>query len=156
MQIEVLKEQVDRYYQLLYETTQLCENWAKRKGITRNTILTLCTLLSEKENCTQKIICEKWNMPKQTVHTILKDFEQKGYVTFMDMPLNRRNRIVALTDIGTEYATGIAKELYQLDFQVLEKIGLEKMTALNEGLSLYIKSYQEIEQSKTDVTNEEI
>ena len=27
--------------------------------------------------CTQKMISEKWNIPKQTVNTILKDFQKK-------------------------------------------------------------------------------
>ena len=86
-------------------------------------------------------------IPKQTVHTILKDLEKKGYVTFTDMPSNRRQRIISLTDIGNKYANQIAKELYEQDFRVLEKMGLERMIVLNEHLSLYVKYYRETEQT---------
>lgn len=147
MNNNAFRKQIDRYYQLLGEATQLYEKWAKQKGITYNTVLILCTLLSEQGRCTQKEIYEKWGIPKQTVHTILKDLEKKGYVTFTDMPSNRRQRIISLTYIGNKYANQIAKELYEQDFRVLEKMGLERMIVLNEHLSLYVKYYRETEQT---------
>ena len=54
-----LHEQLNRFYELWCDTTQLYENWSKQRGITYNYVLTICTLLSNQEHCTQKLICEQ-------------------------------------------------------------------------------------------------
>lgn len=151
MEDATLREQIERYYQLWCDATQLYEKWAKRRGITYNTVLTLCTLLSNQEQCTQKKICEQWGLPKQTVNTILKDFEQKGYVTFTNMPSDKRNKLISLTNSGSEYANEISSALYELDFYAIRKIGLARMTDLNDSLALYLKYYREAEQGDDNI-----
>lgn len=138
------KAEINLYYRLMGEATQLYEKWAKQRGITYNTILVLCTFLSEQGACTQKQICDKWNIPKQTVHTILKDFERKGYVAFPEIS-SRKNKVVSLTDSGLAYANKIADELYEQDFRTIGKMGIEHMKALNLNLTLYIRCYREAE-----------
>ena len=150
MEDSALREQIDRYYQLWCDATQLYEKWAKQRGITYNTVLTLCTLLSNQKHCTQKMICEQWGLPKQTVNTILKDFEQKGYVTFANMQSDKRNKLISLTDSGSKYATEISTALYALDFYAIGKMGMTRMTDLNDNLDLYLKYYREAEQGNTD------
>ena len=149
-----LREQIDRYYQLWCDVTQLYEKWAKRRGITYNTVLTLCTLLSNQEHCTQKMICEQWGFPKQTVNTILKDFKKKGYVTFAYLESDKRNKLISLTDSGSEYANEISSALYALDFYAIEKMGLTRMTTLNNNLALYLKYYREGEQGDDDTRSQ--
>lgn len=143
MEKDDLKEQIDRYYQLSCSTTHLYESWAKQRGITYKYVLTICTLLSNQEHCTQKMICEQWGLPKQTVNTILKDLKRKEYVTFIDLPSDRRNKVISLTDSGREYANKISTELYNLDYYVVEKMGLDCMRELNENLALYLEYYHE-------------
>ena len=46
------------------------------------------------------MISEKWNIPKQTVNTILKDFLNKGYVEKVSSETDKRNKIVCLTEAG--------------------------------------------------------
>ena len=46
------------------------------------------------------MISEKWHIPKQTVNTILKDFQNKGYVEMVSSEDDKRNKIVCLTEAG--------------------------------------------------------
>lgn len=142
-----LHEQLNRYYQLWCDATQLYEKWSKQRGITYNYVLTLCTLLSNQEHCTQKIICDQWGLPKQTVNTILKDFEKKGYVTLASLPTDKRNKLILLTDEGRKYANEIATTLMDLDIYAIEKMGIERMKYLNDSLALYLEYFREAERN---------
>ena len=141
-----LQEQLNLYYQIWCEATQLYEKWSRKRGITYNTVLALCTLHNNQEHCTQKMICDQWGLPKQTVNTILKDFENKGYVTFDFLPSDRRNKLILLTDSGKKYASEISSSLNCLDFYATKKMGLDRMKHLNEDLALYLKYFREAEQ----------
>ena len=135
--------EIDRYYQLWYEVTQLYVKWAKQQGSTYNAILVLRTILCNRENCTAKVICEKRGLPKQTVSTILKDFEDKGYITFSDYSEDKRSKVISFTEKGLAYAEKINDSLYEQDYKVVEKMGFDKIKELNEILSLYTKYYRE-------------
>lgn len=145
-----LQEQINRYYQIWCDATQLYEKWSKQRGITYNTVLALCTLLSNQEHCTQKMICEQWGLPKQTVNTILKDFEKKGYVSLTSLPSDKRNKRILLTDVGRDYANEISVALNNLDSYAAEKMGLENMKNLNDSLTLYLKYFREAEQNSSE------
>lgn len=145
-----LQEQINRYYQLWCDATQLYEKWSKQRGITYNTVLVLCSLLSNQEHCTQKMISEQWGLPKQTVNTILKDFEAKKYVSFAYMPSDKRNKLISLTDNGKEYANEISSALYNLDYFAAEKMGIDCMKSLNDSLTLYLKYFREAEENNCE------
>lgn len=142
-----LQEQTNRYYQLWCDATQFYEKWSKQRGITYNTVLVLCTLLSNQEHCTQKMICEQWGLPKQTVNTILKDFEKKGYVSLAYMPSDKRNKLISLTNIGREYANEISEALYNMDSYAANKMGLDGMKDLNNSLALFLNYSHEANQN---------
>lgn len=139
MGIDAIKGEIERHYQLWMATTQFYANWAKQRGMTYNAVLALCTLHSNQEQCTQKMICEQWGMPKQTVNTILKDFEKKGYVTFANMQTDKRNMLISLTDSGKVYANEIETELHKLDNYAVDKVGLDRMKEFNDNVALYLK-----------------
>lgn len=150
MEDVTLREQINRYYQLWCDATQLYENWAKQRGITYNTLLTLCTLISNQEHCTQKMICEQWGLPKQTVNSILKDFERKRYVTFANMQSDKRNKLILLTESGREYANETSSALYEMDVYAVGKMGSARMKDLNDNLTLYMEYFREAEQNNND------
>ena len=137
------EKQIERYYQLWYDVRQLYDRWAKQHGTTYNAVTTIRTILKEEGHCTQKLICDRQKLPKQTVNTILKDFQERGYVSFSDLAADKRNKLIFLTEQGRIYAKEISAALYQKDFQVAKKMGLDRMEALIECLTLYAKYYHE-------------
>ena len=147
MDESTLNEELNRYYQLWCDATQLYERWSKQRGITYNYVLALCTLLNNQAYCTQKMICDQWGLPKQTVNTILKDFEKKGYVTFENLPSDKRNKLILLSDQGKDYANEISEALTNLDTYAFQKMGIERMRDLNDSLELYLKYFREAEQN---------
>ena len=80
-------KQVARYYHVWRETNRIYSDWAKKHDISYNALLILYSLWNAKHYCTQKMICDQWMLPKQTVNTILKEFEKKSW--YSSVPLLR-------------------------------------------------------------------
>lgn len=148
MQQETFENQMERFYQLWYDIRQQYSNWAKEQGTTYNVITTIRTILKEQGHCTQKLISQRQRLPKQTVNTILKDFEEKGFVTFSESTEDKRNKLITLTESGLTYAKETSAALYQKDYEVAEEMGLDRMESLIENLTLYAKLYREKEEKE--------
>ena len=82
------------------------EDYARRSGISYNS---LCILdaIQQTENCTQKFICEKTLLPKQTVNNVVTAFYKSGYIELLELPENRRIKTIHLTPEGERYANAL-------------------------------------------------
>ena len=52
----------------------------------------------EIENCMQKKLCEYCFIPKQTVNAVVTSFYQNGWIMLEEMPQDRRNKTIHLTE----------------------------------------------------------
>lgn len=105
----LLMKELDRFYNLWRESTAIYEDWAKQQGLSNNAVMVMDSIYSNKENCTPSSISHKWFIPKQTVNTILRDFEKKEYITLLQHPKDKRNKIIQ--------PTKKAKKLWAILFQ---------------------------------------
>lgn len=120
----VIRQQIEEVYSTISKITGSYALWAKEHGLSYNALMILYTM-EELPNCTQKQICEKWLIPKQTVNTILADFKDKGYVKFEVDCNNKREKIVKFTDSGKLYSYSILAELHLMEETVMLKMGSE-------------------------------
>ncbi|MBF0780928.1 MULTISPECIES: MarR family winged helix-turn-helix transcriptional regulator [unclassified Granulicatella] len=134
---EMLYE-LNRFYTLWREINVLYENWAKQHGLSLNSLLMLYSFYENNTVVqTQKDISQKWVIPKQTVHDILKDFETKQYVTLVPSVQDRRHKTIQLTEKGRVYTKEIMTELRRLELNVIEQMGFGTMTELNQHLTQF-------------------
>ncbi|MCQ4765613.1 MarR family winged helix-turn-helix transcriptional regulator, partial [Cloacibacillus evryensis] len=101
------------------------DEWSKASGISDSAVLVLHSLYYELGCSTQKMICDKWLFTKQTVNSILKDFERRGLIEFSTLDSDRRNKLVRLTPAGDDLAGSLIPELSRLVRFVMEKMGEE-------------------------------
>lgn len=85
-------EQINKYYSVWQEFNYVYEDWAKVHGVSVNSLLVLSAIYEGTEDCTQKKISQRWRIPKQTINTILKDFERKGFVQLLPMKKDERKK----------------------------------------------------------------
>lgn len=135
--------QLQRYYSLWKDCTAMYEEWSKEQGLSSNGVFVLYSFFEGEGFCTQKMICEKWSIPKQTVNTILKDFQKKGYVEMVSDEKDKRNKLVYLTETGKEYAEDIIGKLHNKEIYVIEKMGLKNIKNLNDNTELFIRLFRE-------------
>ena len=123
-------------------TLDLYRIWAKKHQLNYNALVILYTL-NDYKKCTQKLICEWWALPKQTVHGILLDFEKKGYITITASTKNKRERLIAFTENGEIFASSILNRLYQMEENAMHKLGEEKRKQLIESNTKYYELLKE-------------
>ena len=101
--------------------TELYRTWAKRHGMSYNTMMTLYAL-GQSRKCTQKQIADEWLIPKQTVNTVIKELERLGYISFEPLP-GSKQKVVCLTESGRAYADSCLHELYEIESSALRSLG---------------------------------
>lgn len=121
--------QVEELNIIICKLTELYGMWAKKNGMSYNSMMTLYAL-NQLGECSQKEICEGWLIPKQTVNTILKDFIEKGYVTLKINENDKRGKIISFTDKGRDYAYSKLKGLYEIEERTMDCLGVKELDKL--------------------------
>ena len=93
------------------EQFALYDEYAKRNGMMIKTLLVVNVLFYAKEGMTQKEISQRTFQSKQTVNLIIRNLLTEGYVTVTEMPENKRNKIVQMTDAGRAYCERIVRHI---------------------------------------------
>lgn len=132
--------ELSRYYSLWRECNAMYELWAKRHGLSLNSLLILYSFY-EDEICTQKQICRKWLIPKQTVNSVLKDFEKQELLKLIPDPLDKRNKQISLTAKGRAYTEAIISGLREHELRVMEQMGIRNMQRMNDALEQFISIF---------------
>jgi len=93
------------------EQFALYDEYAKRHGMLMKTLLVDNVLFYSKEGMTQAEICKRTFQSKQTVNLIIKNLLSDGYVTVTEVPGNKRNKIVQMTDAGRAYCEKVVRHI---------------------------------------------
>ena len=135
--------ELHRFYSLWRENNAIYEEWSKAHGLSSNELLFLYSLYEDDNECTQRNISQRWFIPKQTVNTILKDFERKGFVELFSSAYDKRNKLIKLTPEGKEYAKGIIEELRAKELHVMHELGTIRVREMNDSQELFIRLFKE-------------
>ena len=91
------------------------DEYAKRNGMMMKTLLVVNALYYDafynKGGMTQKEICQRTFQSKQTVNLIIKNLLAENYVTVTEVPENKRNKIVQMTDAGRAYCEKVVRHI---------------------------------------------
>ena len=136
-------KELQRYYASWKNGSALYEEWSKEHGLSSNGVYVLYAFYEGDGTCTQKMISKNWCIPKQTVNTILKDFQRKGYVEMVSMPEDKRNKLVRLTETGKILADDIIGKLQKKEIYVIEKMGLDNIKNMNDNIELFVRLFGE-------------
>lgn len=108
---------------------------AKRHGLTVNELFVLDILWFSPEGCTQREISDRLSVNKQTINAIITRFDKQGFISYVQVKEDRRNKRIALTESGKAYAKYIippaadAENLAMADMPIDHVAELVKLTA---------------------------
>lgn len=137
-----IREEIKLVNIALSSTLDLYRIWAKKHQLNYNALVILYTLYDYK-TCTQKQICDWWALPKQTVHGILLDFEQKGHIVITANAQNKRERLIAFTEPGERYAASILEQLHHMEERAMQNLGHEQRAQLIAANTRYYELLKE-------------
>ena len=84
-------QDIQAYNALWLDSSVLYREWAKAHDVSYFELLVILSLTEGP--CSQKEICQKWQIPKQTVNSILKNFLQKHYFISLSIFLKKSSKI---------------------------------------------------------------
>lgn len=137
-------ETLEEFYTVFIKINNLYSAFAKQKGMSYHALFVLYSIYHSEEGCSPSDICDKWLIPKQTVTSVLRTFDENGFVCYRTSDQDRRNKILSLSEKGTAYAKPILEDLYRLETAVFEKMGLSLVQQLVEGNRAFQKNMEEV------------
>ena len=132
-----LQEQIRQYGSYLYEWNASYEEYARRVGLSYTSLAVLSTLY-DAENCTQKMLCERCFLPKQTVNAAITAFYKKGWVRLEELPEDRRNKTIHLTAPGREEAERVLRRVRESERQAMGELTEEERAVLLSATRRYV------------------
>ncbi|WP_288061837.1 MarR family winged helix-turn-helix transcriptional regulator [Rodentibacter caecimuris] len=121
--------QFDKLSDLSAKLSSLYANWAKQRGITLNELHFLYHI-GRNGTSSPTAIGERWSLPKQTVTSICKQLDSKGYLQFITDEKDKRSKQIGLTEQGKMFIEPIISEITQIEWQTEQQYSSEKLTAL--------------------------
>ncbi len=125
----------------LGKITKLYHDCAKSQGISYNT-MTVLYALHQSQPCTQKKISEEWGLPKQSVNTIIRDFQKKGYIELLTGS-NKKEKLVIFTDKGNTFANEILEPILAMEERILQRIGEEESRQVENTMAKFADIFSE-------------
>lgn len=132
---------IDRYDSLWRQANAVYEVWAKKHGLSYHELLTAMSLWEAP--CTQREICKKWQLAKQTVYAVSQNFLRRGWIRFERSEIDRRHKTICLTDLGRESLGPIIQALREHEYRVWERLGERRGADLIENMEFYIRLFEE-------------
>lgn len=117
------------------------EDYARKVGISYNSLYIL-NAIQETVNCTQKQICEKTLLPKQTVNNVVTAFYKSGYIELKELPENRRIKTIHLTEKGVQYANTFIPHIHKADKLAMESLTEEQQDMLIHLMDIYVSTFR--------------
>lgn len=125
------REQMQKLNAAICQITALYGEWARQHGVTYNTIEVLCAL-DQTQPCAQSRISRERNLPKQTVHTIVKELERRGWVCFA-AGRDQKEKLLSFTPEGRRCAGALLEEMYELEDRTMKAMGPALWQAMLDG-----------------------
>jgi len=140
MDADMLQMQVEEYCNIWHQMNAIYEEYAKSLGLSYTSLYTL-NIIAAQENCTQKTICQRTMMPKQTVHAIITGFWKQGLVLLQEVPTDRRNKVILLTEAGKGYVSGILPKIRKAEQSAMMRLNENQRSTLLESTKLYMEYF---------------
>lgn len=137
-----IRGQIAQYCELLHAWNASYAEYAKSVGFSY-TSLSLLEAIYEEPNCTQKQLAEICSLPKQTVNAVITSFLKKGWVTLEELPEDRRNKTVNLTEAGEAKAVEIVTKIHESEHASMSSLTEDQRKELLTLTKAYITRCQQ-------------
>lgn len=117
-------------------------DYARKCGVSYNSLYILNAILYT-ENCTQKLICDKTLLPKQTVNNVITSFFKSGYIELRELSENRRIKTIHLTEKGMDYAQTLLPHIRNANCKAMSALTAAQQDMLLELINTYVSTFRE-------------
>lgn len=133
-----VREEIERINACMNRQSEFFSGWARQNGMSRSTVMVLYALDRDHAG-TQKEVADWWLLPKQTVHTVVKDLERQGLVV-LEAGRDQKEKRIRFTPAGERFVKSHMQDLYESEERALGMLE----PALREGLVQGFQAFTEI------------
>ena len=117
------------------------EAYARSKGLTYLSLMVLDMVYALGNGCTQKQISEDTHYPKQSINLVVKAFLEDGIVELRELPENRKNKGITLTEKGRQLCDDVIVPLLRQEEAAMLEMGEKESAELLRLVELYGNAY---------------
>ena len=117
------------------------EDYARSKGLNYLSLMVLEEIYELGDGCTQKQIADDTHYPKQSINLVVKAFLEDGVVELKELPENRKNKGITLTEKGRQLCDNIVVPLLQQEEMATREMKRDERLELIRLLELYGEAY---------------
>ena len=143
MKDKAIEAQMKQFCDELQGINRVYEDYARSVDIPYTT-LQILDLITKTEDCTQKVICEITFLPKQTVNNVITAFYKQGYVRLKELPEDRRNKTIHLTEAGQAFADKVIPQIREAEYGAMEQLTPEQRKSLLESMRIYSAMFRKV------------
>ena len=132
------------------EQFSLYDEYAKRHGMLMKTLLVVNVLFYARDGMTQTEICKRTFQSKQTVNLIIKNLLSDSYVTVTEVPENKRNKIVQMTEAGKAYCEKVVRHITWAEDTAMSMFTQEEQKQLIDLSRTFTKNLTELINQETE------
>lgn len=142
-----MNENAKRFCNMRQGLEMIYDYYARSAGISYTTLFVL-NLISQYEVCTQKIICERTMLPKQTVNNVIKKLIEQGYLQLEEIPDNSKSKRILFTKKGKEFAEPMIKHIQDAENTAMEQLSESHQEELLCIMELYDQAFRKAMEDK--------
>ena len=131
----------DKLMQQFQNMDKAYEDYAKAKGLNYLSLMVLEEIYELGGGCTQKQIADDTHYPKQSVNLVVKAFLEDGIVEMKELPENRKNKGITLTEKGRQLCDTVVVPLLQQEEMATQEMRADERLELIRLLKLYGEAY---------------
>lgn len=139
--IKLLNEKAKRFCSIRQDLEMIYDYYARSVGISYTTLFVL-NLISQYEVCTQKVICERSMLPKQTVNNVIKKLSEQGYLELGEMPNNSKSKRILFTEKGKKYVEPMIQHIHNAENTAMEQLSDSQQDELLYIMELYEQAFR--------------
>ena len=124
----------------IFRQDELYDIWAKHSGMKPSTV-TVLYMLDQFSEMTQGGIVQMCLLPKQTIHTVVQELEQAGYLEKVSVS-GRKEKPLRLTASGKRYTADKLGGLYRAEERAAAAMGTEQFAMMVEMTRKFTDSFE--------------
>lgn len=132
------------------EQFALYDEYAKRHGMLMKTLLVVNVLFYAKDGMTQTEICQRTFQSKQTVNLIVKNLLADRYVTLTEVPENKRNKTVKMTEAGRAYCEKVVRHITWAEDTAMSMFTAEEQKQLIDLSRIFTQNLTKLVNQETE------
>ncbi len=136
MNDKTIEAQMKQFCDGLHSLNRIYEDYSRSVDIPYTT-LQILDLITQTDQCTQRAICERTFLPKQTVNNVITFFYKRGLVELRELPEDRRNKTIHLTKDGQKYADKVIPQIRRAEYEAMERLTPQQRENLLESMRIY-------------------